>query len=147
MRAGGARALSVLGALVASALSFLAAAPARADGREADGGAVSISVRIEPLECVSGCGGAPPGPGLPATGLSSWEWIAWVGMVLLVVGAAVAMRARMARRGGTASAHGDPTPYAVLSDAHAAGAASGSRSSREPKRRRENERSGGECPK
>lgn len=141
-----------LGALgMISAFAFLPL-PAHAGERNVDERSVTISVRIDPLECVTGCGGSPPGGHLPTTGLASIEPLLWIALALLVVGAVFAIRARRARRRRLVSRRGSRTPYAVLSDARAPvaegfGSFAPSPSRRGAAGRHETERGDGACPK
>lgn len=103
------------GVLAALSASVLLALPAHADQRDVGSDTVSITVQIDPIECVTGCGPVVPGTDLPATGLASLEPLLWIAIALLVAGAVFALRSRVTRHNRALSAPAASTPYAVLS--------------------------------
>lgn len=144
------RAAGRLGAVALVAASLLLPLAAHADERDVDGGSVTITVQIDPLECTTGCGGGS----LPATGLVSPEPLAWIALALLVAGAVFALRARMTRRARAALQATGASAYAMddgdgIPVAQSGGAAASllSPSLRDDTGRREIERGDGACPK
>lgn len=108
------------GVLAAISASALLAMPANADEVDVDSGTVSVTVQIDPLECVTGCsGGSLPGTDLPATGMAGIEPFLWIAIALLVAGAVFALRARTARHGRAVALTASSTAYAVDSGEHA----------------------------
>lgn len=90
--------------------------PAHADDGDVGSGTVSVTVEIQPLECVTACGGgAPPVTGLPATGLAPVEPLLWLAMALLAIGTALALRAWTARQMRLVRTPSPANAYAGLS--------------------------------
>ncbi|KJL43651.1 hypothetical protein [Microbacterium trichothecenolyticum] len=102
------------GVLAVISASVLLATPASADEVGIEGGTVSVTVQIDPLECVTGCGGGSlPGTDLPATGMVGIEPLLWIAIALLVAGAVFALKARTARQGRALAPSASSTAYAV----------------------------------
>lgn len=134
--------VGVLAMVSASLLLF--PLTAHADDRDVDGGTVTIQVRIDPLECTSGCGEGS----LPVTGLVSPAPLVWVAMALLTMGALLALYARTARRSRLTARSDGVNAYAGVSGDRGPVAGSGGSSPLPPSpgaesRRRESERGDG----
>ena len=101
-------------ALAAGVLAFagLASVPAAAHAAdpEIDSNGILISVVIEPLECAAGCGGE-----LPATGAAMPSLAMWLGVALLVAGAALLLRRAVLRRWSGVAFTASANPYYVVS--------------------------------
>lgn len=142
------RAATRLGVTALISASVLLPLPAHADERDVDNGSVTIRVQIDPLECVTGCGGGS----LPTTGLPSPEPLVWMALALFVAGAALAVRVRTARRNRAASVAAHSNAYAGVSGARSTLAGSGGTSTLPPSpgaefQRPETERGDGACPR
>lgn len=148
MRRGLTRAATRLGVIALISASLLFPLPAHADELDIDNGTVTIRVQIDPLDCVTACGGGS----LPTTGSASPEPLVWMGFALLVAGAALALNARAARRDPAAPVAAHSNAYAGVSGARSTPAGSGGSSTLPPSpeaesQRPETERGDGACPR
>ena len=146
MRRALTRAATRLGAIALISASVLLPLPAHADERDVEGGTVSIRVQIDPLDCVTGCGGGS----LPTTGMPSPSPLVWIAMALLAAGAALALSTRAARRDRVTPVVADSNAYAGVSGARstlAGGTSTHPPSPGAESQRRETERGDGACPR
>ncbi|UIN31444.1 hypothetical protein [Microbacterium binotii] len=96
---------AVLATLVSTLALAAATAPAHAADLDADPGSIGVSVQITPIECTSGCGAGVEGAGsLAASGLAPMEPVLWAAILLLGLGAALALRATVSRHAKQAPA-------------------------------------------
>ena len=146
MRRALTRAATRLGAIALISASVLLPLPAHADERDVEGGTVSIRVQIDPLDCVTGCGGGS----LPTTGMPSPSPLVWIAMALLAAGAALALSTRAARRDRVTPVVADSNAYAGVSGARSTLAGGPSTLPPSPgagSQRHQSERGDGACPR